>query len=214
MSGELIMSIEDQTPVSKQDEVNPSEESTQSKEEYVARKAYEEVTSDMHKFKSRVKAEQARANELEAKLKAVEEAKLLEDQKFQELYEREKQEKEQLKQAREQEKNLYIRSVKLSALKSELGGNVKDEYLQFANVDSIEVREDGSLSSDSVRDVANAFRQDHPTLVGKGEGVNITSPAAATELNHAQPEKTLSTMSTKEKMDLLLQLSESKSNRS
>lgn len=204
------MSIEDQTPVSKQEEVKPSDESSQKKEEYVAKKAYEEVTSDMHKFKSKAKAEQARVNELEAKLKAIEEAKLVEDQKFQELYEREKQAREQAEQDRNKEKDLYIRTVKLSALKGELGGNVKDEYLQFANVDRIEVGEDGTLSSESVRDVANSFRQDHPTLVGKSNDVNITSHAAAADVNHAQPEKTLDTMSTQEKIALLRSMGQSK----
>ena len=208
------MSTEDQKPVSEQESVKPAEESVQEQEEYVAKKAYQEVTKDMHKFKARNKEKDLKINELETKLKAIEEAKLVENQRFEELYHREKEEADKLRQARENEKKLYERAVKLSALKSELGGNVKDDYLKFADVDRIEIREDGTLSSESVQDVANSFRQEHPALVGKSTQINITHPAAATNVNHSQPEKTLETMSTKEKKELLQKLALEKANRS
>ena len=144
------MSKEDQSQVSNEDQVTPVEESSQKQDEFVKRQAYEEVASDMIKYKHQRKELQARVNEYEAKIKAIEENKLVEEKRFQELYEREKQAREQAEAARNKEKDLYIRSVKMSALKSELGGNVKDEYLQFASIDSIEVSEDGLLSSESL----------------------------------------------------------------
>ena len=187
---------------SDQERVQPVEESAPTQNDYVARKAYEEVSTDMHKYKAKLKAEAAARAEAEAKLKAIEEAKMVEQNQFQELYEREKKAREDAEVARQQEKDLYLRSVKLSALKSELGGNVKDEYLQFANVESIEIKEDGSLSSESIQSVANQFRQDHPSLVGKNESVNITNQAAASQFEKP-PEKGLNQMSWEEKARLL-----------
>lgn len=202
------MEVKDKKAVSEQAESAPVEDSVQKQEEYVARKAYEEVTGDMHKFKNRHKEAQARINELEARMKAAEESKLKEQDQWKELYERERQQREEAENVRQQEKDLYLKSIKLSALKGELGGNIKDEYLQFADVNNIEMAEDGSLSSESVKHVANQFRQDHPSLVSKQENVNITSPAAGSNVTYQQPEKSVNEMSLEEKKQYLRDLTE------
>lgn len=206
------MENNDQPNVSEQEVVQPQTEST-SKEEskFVPATAYKEVSSDMHKFKSRYREAEAKANELAERLKAIEEEKLKEQQRFEELYEREKAEKERLAQEKEQEKNLYLRSVKISALKNELGGKVKDEYLSFANIDSIELKEDGTLSSESVQNVANDFRQAHPSLIAQDSAVNITGTAPANGVVTEQRERSLDQMSIEEKVALL---SKNKQNRS
>lgn len=173
--------------------------------DFVRKQAYEEVSRDMHKFKNRLKEEAARAAEYEARLKALEEEKLIEQKKFEELYQREKKQREQAESARNQEKNLYLRAVKLSALKAELG-NVKDVYLSHADIDGIEIREDGSLSSESVKAVADKFRQEHPTLIPKQSGSNITNPASPTSFGATSNEKPLSKMSFEEKAAMLKSL--------
>ena len=200
------METKDQSEASKQEEVKPAEESSQQQEGYVARKAYEEVTSDMHKFKQRAKDANARINELEARLKAEEEAKLKEQENWQQLYEREKAEREEAERIRSQERNQYLKAVKLSALKSELGGTVKDEYLQFADVESIELGEDGTLSSESVRHVANKFRHEHPSLVVRKDEANITNRSAAGDISYSEQEKTIEQMSVDEKKQKLYEL--------
>ena len=60
---------------------NPSEDSSK----FVSAKAYEEVSKDMHKFKSRAKELEAAHNEVLAQLKAQEEAKLIEQNKWEEI---------------------------------------------------------------------------------------------------------------------------------
>lgn len=193
--------------------VQPGPESTQEqKDQYVARKAYEEVANDMHKFKSRYKEQAARATELEARLKSIEEATLMEQSRWKELYEREKAEKEKAEQIRQQERNLYLRSVKVSALKSELGGKIRDEYLQLADINAIEIKEDGSLSPDSVLSVANKFRQEHPMLVPSSESSILTSPAASNKGMVSQnQQKSIAEMSIEEKIALLSQMKENRS---
>ena len=189
-----------------QTESTPVEES-----KFVSDKAYKEVSSDMHKYKSGLKEERARTAELEAKLSAIEENQMKEQKRYEELYEREKAERVKEQTERNKEKELYVRSIKVSALKDVLGGKVKDEYLSFANVDSIELKEDGTLSSESVQSVANTFRQAHPGLIAKDSAVNITGTAPANGVSTEQPPTTLGNMSTEQK---IAQLEEMKRNRS
>jgi hypothetical protein len=178
----------------------------ESKEEFVRRQAYEEVNKDMHKFKSRAKDADARAAELEAKLKAIEEDKLKQEQKYQELYEREKKQREVEAAARKKDRDLYLRGLKLAALKAEIG-NIRDTYLSHAAIDEIEVQEDGSLNSDSVRSVANKFRQEHPALIPTSSSGGITNQASPTSFNAASTQqKSLSQMSYAEKAAYLKQL--------
>jgi hypothetical protein len=188
------------------DPVDVSTKKGETKEEFVRRQAYEEVNKDMHKFKSRAKDAEAKAAEAEAKLKAIEEDRLKQDQKYQELYEREKKQREIEANARKKDRDLYLRGLKLAALKGELG-NVREEYLSHAAIDEIEVQETGALSSDSVRSVANKFRQEHPSLIPTNVSGNITGYASPTSFNPTSNKtKTLGEMSFAEKADYLKQL--------
>lgn len=177
--------------------------------EYVRRQAYEEVSKDMHKFKSKAKDAEARIAEYEAKLKTIEEQKLKDEKRYQELYEREKQERERAEGVRKKDRELYLRGLKMSALKAELG-NIKDVYLNHAALNEIEVNEDGSLSSESVREVANKFRQEHPQLIPMEASGNITNFASPTSFNSSSKAKTLQDMSFEEKAVYLKQLKNKK----
>lgn len=156
----------------------PGKDSSESKEQFVSRKAYEEVTRDMHKNKQKAKELEAAFNELQAQLKAQEEAKMHEKEQWKELFEKREAELEQERQRARQIEQRHMKSVKVSALKSELGANIRDEYLQFAPLDSIVLGEDGSIDKDSLREVANSFRKEHGQLIPQSENVNITGQAA------------------------------------
>jgi chromosome segregation ATPase len=186
----------------------PTQKEKEQKDEFVRKTAYEEVTSDMHRFKSRAKDAEAKAAEYEAKLRAIEDEKLKSEQRYQELYEKEKREKEQLADTRKKERELYLRGLKLGALKSELG-NVKDAYLMHADISAIEINEDGTLNSESVRKVANQFRQEHAALIPSQAGSNITNFASPTSFNPKAP-KSINDMSYAEKAAYLQQLKKNK----
>lgn len=155
---------------------NLPKESDPKEEKFVPKTAYEEVSKDMHKYKSKVKDAEARAAELEARMKAIEEAKLMEEKRFEELYQKERDAREKAENALKQTNEHYIRSVKMTALMRELG-NIKPKYLQHANLDEIIVRDDGSLSSESVVAVANKFRQENPELVPTTNAGNLNDVA-------------------------------------
>jgi len=167
MSDPKVESIEEgQTP--------PESKQEENKEQFVGRKAYEEVTRDMHKYKSRMKDAEAAQTEYEAKLKAIEEQGMAEKEQWKELYEKQKEETEKERRERQSKELAYSRSVKMSALKSELG-NVRDEYLVHADINSIEFKEDGSVDPDTLSVVANDFREKHSVLIPQSQQNNITS---------------------------------------
>lgn len=185
--------MSDQNPVSNDGQSQNTEGRNpgETKEEYVSRKAYEEVTRDMHKFKSEARAEKAAKAEYEAKLKAIEEEKLAEQQRWKELFEKERQEKEELNRKSKEKETAYLMSVKKSALKQELGGKIRDEYLAHADLKSIEFKDDGTLNMDSVLEVANKFRAEHGELIPRSQVSDATNDAPPSD----------STVSTKKKLD-------------
>lgn len=144
---------------------------------FVTRKAYEEVTRDMHKNKQKAKELEAAYNELQAQLKAQEEQKLQEQERWKELYQKREAELEQVRREVQERDSRYMRSVKMSALKRELGVDIREEYLTFANLDAIALTEDGSIDSEALRNVANEFRKQHGQLIPVKENVNITGQA-------------------------------------
>lgn len=193
---------EDQKQVSDQQVDQTVNEVSETEEQYVARKAYEEVRGDMFKHKARAKEAAAKASELEARLKAIEEEKLADQERWKELYEKERSEREQTKEQLESEKSRFYRSMKMAALKSELGGKVRDEYLTLANLDSIEVGEDGALSSESVRELANQFRQEHPQLIPNEGSANVTGHAPTSSVN--APQKGIEELSKRELAQIIM----------
>lgn len=151
--------------------------SEEPKDEVVSKKAYEEVTRDMHKNKQKAKELEMALNEVKAQLKANEEAKMQENEQYKELLERRTAELEEVKRQTKEKDEKFNRSVKLAALKQELGGKVKDAYLSFANVDGISMNEDGTIDSESLRNVANGFRKEHGELIPNSDSSNFTGHA-------------------------------------
>jgi len=160
--------------------VTPEEVPKETKAEVVSRKAYEEVTRDMHKNKQKAKELEMALNETQAQLKAQEEAKMHEQQQYKELFEKRDAELEQARQAAQQERSKFTRSVKMAALKQELGGSIKDQYLSFANLDAIAVNDDGTIDSEALRNVANDFRTEHGQLIPTDTSANVTGHAPST----------------------------------
>ena len=173
-------------------------------------KAYKQVSSDMHKYKQQAKEAKMEAERLKADLEAQQKAKLEEQNRFEELYRKAEEEKTSLLQERQREKQLFTDAVKKSALKTELGGNIKDAYLNLADYSKIELNEDGSLNSESVRQVANSFRQDHPALVPSPVSGNINAVAPPTNPGIQNEPKTVDTMTKEEKYARLLEIRQQK----
>jgi hypothetical protein len=173
------------------------------KEAFVARSAYEEVSKDMHKYKTTNKELAAKLNELEARVKAQNEAKMQEEKRFEELYQKEREERMRAENALKNTNEHYIKTVKMTALMRELG-NIKPKYLQHAALDEIIVHEDGSLSSESVVAVANKFRQENPELVPHANVGNLNDVAPSSETFKKQEVPNYEKMSKDELREVLL----------
>ncbi len=170
--------------------------------EMVRKEAFQEVSNDMHKYKSGMKNEKARANEAEAKLKAYEDDQLKAKEEYQTLYENEKAARIKSEEAGLLKDKKMSDARKKAALKTELG-NVKDAYLVHANLDSIEIGDDDSLNSESVLEVANKFRSDYPELIPSSGSGNITNQAARTGDVTSNSPKSLVEMTMEEKIEEL-----------
>lgn len=178
------------------------ENSNSQEDAFVPKNAYEAVSKDMHKYKSQNKELAARLNELESKLRSAEETKMAEEKRFEELYERERKAREEAEAGLKQTHQHYIKTVKMTALMKELG-DIKPKYLAHADLDSIIVHEDGSLSSESVLEVANKFRQENPELVPNATYGTQTDLAPSSEFTKNQKSPDLENLSPNELRDLL-----------
>lgn len=177
----------------------PDSRPGETQEEYVSRKAFEEVTRDMHKYKKEREELKAARNELEAQLKAQEEAKLHEKEQFKELFEKRNAELEQMRKEAQMERERFTKASKRAALKEELGGQIRDEYLNFANLESIAMTEEGIIDRETVRNVANMFRKEHGQLIPSKSSAEITGQAP--NVDEVTQNVDLSKMNSRELLD-------------
>lgn len=186
------------------DQVEQSSGADSETAKVVPKSAYEDVSKDMHKYKSKLREKEAYAAELEVRLNQIEESSLAEKQQYKELFEKRNAEFESLKHEVAEERNKYLRSVKRNALKNELGGKIKDEYLVHANLDSITFNEAGSVDPESLLNVANKFRETYPELIPASSSQNATGYAPPSNSTFSGQElKPLSKMSMEERKALL-----------
>lgn len=188
--------------------VNQKESKLDDKEKMVSGKAYEDVSNDMHKYKRELKEERAAKNELQTQLKLQEEEDMRKNEKWKELYEKSQKEKEEEMQKLITHEKRFEKSVKIAALKQELGGTIKEAYLDFADLDSVTMGENGSIDIESLRTVANQYRKEHGQLIPKSDNTDITGQSAS-NLDNYNPKK-LSDMSYDEKVAALIELENNK----
>lgn len=191
---------------------NENVNSVDEKEEgkYVPKKAYEGVSNDLHKFKSKYRDAEAKATELEQRLKAIEEEKMLEKNQYKELFEQKTEEFEALRNEVQTKEEKYRDTAKRAALKAELG-DIRSEYLAHANINAIELDENGIPSKESVLGVANDFREKHAVLIpskadSSSTALPPTSEPPVSELTKEQLNEKLAKMSHAEKINFLKQV--------
>lgn len=82
-------------------------------------------------------------------------------------------------------------------------GDIDPKYLSHADLDSIEVLEDGTLNSESVAAAANKFRKENPLLIPSDDAGNITDTAALNGAPVQTGQKAYSEMTPEEKIDFM-----------
>lgn len=172
--------------------VNPEE-----KDEFVSKKAYSEVTTDMHKYKSKLKETEALLNQLKAEKEAQEIEEKKAKQEWELLYKSEAQKREQLERERTEEKSKFLDYHKKQALISKLGGFKKDEYACFVNVNSIQLDDSGNIVEDTLEAEVNRIRQNYSDLLKTQ--TSVTLPNEAPKSFNATQEVDLRNMTEKER---------------
>ncbi len=152
---------------------------TDGADDRVAYSTYKQLLDQRKADQARATAIQAELDRLKSDAESAEAVRLTEQNRFKELYESEKAKRE-ASEGQVKETNAKIAAQrKRDALKAELGGVRKDEYLSFADLASIQLQDDGSVDSDSVKQAANKFREAHPELITPKPGSKLPNDAAA-----------------------------------
>jgi chromosome segregation ATPase len=147
------------------------------KEEFVSKKAYGEVSSSMHKYKSELKDTRARLNELEEEKRAAEKEALAEQGKWEELYNKNQEELTAVKNERANEQDKFVDYHKKNSVLNKVGGFKRDEYNKFIDVNAISMNEDGSIDNASLELEIDRIRQTYPELLKEGSGTKLPNSA-------------------------------------
>jgi hypothetical protein len=151
--------------------------------------SYEKVLTQKKTADAKLKELEAELNERRARDKAEEDAKLLNEKRFEEYIARLKSENEQLQSRIASTQTEIANSLKRQALERELGGFARPEYAQFADLSAIQLGEDGSVDLTSLSKEVARFREHHPHLL-KTQVKPPQSGAPQSAMNHkTDPEK-------------------------
>jgi hypothetical protein len=153
------------------------------KEEFVPKKAYVEVSADMHKYKSKTKELEAELNKFRAEKEQIEQERLAEQGKFKELYEKAQMEKNELVSKWNNEKQEATRQQKLNAALSRIGKLVKPEFAQHINLDAITTTEAGQIDNDSLEAEVTRFKQHYGMCIQS----NVSTPIPSTAPVSSKP---------------------------
>jgi hypothetical protein len=180
----------------------PSEDVSQ-EGEFVPKKAYADVSQDMHKFKNKLKETEAMLNQLKAEKAMAEEQSLKDNEQWKTLYEKSKGELDGLASARAAEKDQFVNFHKKNAVIREIGGFKKDEYNSFINVQSVEMDESGNIVQDSLSAEVNRLKQSYPELIKGSQSQNLPSEAPK---SFSATDKDYNSLSQQERSDLKTRL--------
>ncbi len=151
----------------KQEDLNQQPE-----EAFVPKKAYEDVSSDMHKYKGKARELEATLTEYQAKLEAIETAKLQEQGRWEEIAKKKDEQLKLLSSERNSEKNKFVDYHKKQAVIAELGGFKKSEYASFIDVSNVEVDDNGVVISSSLEAEVDRIRTNYPEIIkGRSSGI-------------------------------------------
>jgi len=195
---EIIMEGNDQVP-SGEPTANLSEISSETESKAPGKvdyNTYQRTLGQLKSTKAKLQEFEDRVSSIEMEKKVQEEQDLMKKQQFEKLLERRNVEFEaERKRAKELEQKLQqadkdrLDSYKLNALVEKLPGKIKKkDYLGFADIDAIEVDENGKINEDSVLRVVNDFMKEHHFLVeAKGKNMPSDAPSNYTgKINYEQ----------------------------
>lgn len=160
-----------------QKEVEVIEQENESKDDFVSKKAYQDVSNDMHKYKNDLRDAKAMLAQIKADKEVADKERLAEEGKWQELYESNQGELESLRSARKDEQNKFVDYHKKNSVLNKIGGFKRDEYNNFIDVESIKMNEDGSIDDETLTAEIDRVRQNYPELLKKASTTKLPNEA-------------------------------------
>lgn len=151
--------------VSDQNEVVPPNTDASQNDQTVKYDTYAKLLSQHKTNKAKLSSVTEELNTLKAERQAAEEAALAEQGKFQQMFETKSKEVEMLQAKLGDYELQNVIRIKQDALKAALPTLRKEEYLKFADINSIQIDENGVVDMDSVASVANGFKQSYGDLL-------------------------------------------------
>lgn len=159
------------------EEIKEEKKIEEVKEEFVSKKAYGEVSSDMHRYKAELKDTKAMLSQLRADADSAKNEKLAEEGKWEDLYKNQSTKMEKLEAERTKEQNDVVNFHKKNSVLNSIGGFKNDEYNTFIKSDNINVNEDGSLDRVSLDAEIDRIRQTYPELLKSGTSQKLPNNA-------------------------------------
>ena len=153
----------------KQMDSNP-ETSNESNNDFVPKRAYKEVSEDMHKYKTQLRETQAKLNELNAKMEAERNRQLEDENRYKELY-------EGLKGKYEKETSQFKDIHKKNAVINKVGGLKRSEYAKFIDTSNIHMDENGMIDKESIDREVMRLQQEFPELINSNNFNNVNNNA-------------------------------------
>ncbi len=147
------------------------------KEEFVSKKAYSDVSNDMHKYKSELKDVKAMLNQLQAEKSNAEKEVLAEQGKWQELHAKTQEELDTVKAENANNNTKFIDYHKKNSVLNEIGGFKRDEYNSFIDVSKVALNEDGSIEQESLKLEVDRIKQQYPELLKKSSTTRLPNEA-------------------------------------
>ena len=183
--------------------MNDNEEKTNQEntkqDEFVSKKAYQEVSTDMHKYKSELNETKAKLNELLSIQEAKEKEALEEQGRWEELYKQAQDKLTTLQSERDQERNRFVEYHKRNSVLQKLGGFKRDEYNKFVDIENVKLRDDGSIDEDSISAEIDRIKQNYPELIKTSSPTSLPKDAP---MQNEVGNKSFESMSEHEKAQL------------
>lgn len=155
-----------------------SDTETKPEDQFVPKKAYQEVSSDMMKYKEQMKNLKAELEKLRADEQSRLEAEQRKNGEYQKIADTYKLKWEQAEAQREAERHRVENLHKLHHLEKAVGGFQKSEYAKIAaNLDAIKLDENGMVVEETLAAEAQRIRQEHPALLKSDSKVKLPSDA-------------------------------------
>lgn len=168
---EIFMTDSIQTPTEVPVETKPEEA-------FVSKKAYQEVTSDMMKYKEERKALKAELERLRADEQARNEAEQRSRGEYQKIADTYKQKFEESEAQRLSERKRVEDLHKLHHLEKAVGGFQRSEYAKIAaDLNAIKLDDNGIVDEASLLAEATRIKQQHPALLKNDPKLKLPSDA-------------------------------------